>query len=76
MMLQNKVAEIVADLFGLPIEQVGPDASPSTIDAWDSFQQLNLVLALEQEFGIQFNPEEIEVMKSVDSIVQLLKGKS
>lgn len=73
--LFERVRQIVADLFNLPLEQITPAASPDTIVMWDSLQHLNLVLALEQEFGLQFTPEEIEQMLSVDLIVDLLREK-
>ena len=55
-----RVQKLVAELFRLPAEQVTPETSPDSIPEWDSLQHLNLVLLLEQEFGIQFTPEEIE----------------
>jgi len=65
----------VADIFQLRPEDIRPDSSPDTIEAWDSLQHLNLVLALEQEFGIQFTPEEIEQLLSVELIADLLAEK-
>lgn len=70
-----RTQRIVADLFNLPPERITPASSPDTIEAWDSLQHLNLVLALEQEFGLQFTPEEIEQMLSVELIVDLLSEK-
>jgi hypothetical protein len=37
---------------------------------------LNLVLAVEQEFGIQFEPEETNQTKTVGSIAELLQSKA
>jgi acyl carrier protein len=34
---------------------------------------LNLVLALEQEFRVQFSPDDIEKMLSVQQILQVLE---
>ena len=73
-MLERTLA-IVADIFEVPLEQVLPESSPDTIETWDSLRHLNLVLALEQEFGIQFSPEEIEQLLSVELIVALLAEK-
>ena len=72
----SRTQRIVADIFNLPLEQITLASSPDTIEAWDSLQHLNLVLALEQEFGLQFTPEEIEQMLSVELIVDLLQEKS
>jgi acyl carrier protein len=71
----NRVQGVVADLFSIPVAQVALETSPDTIKSWDSLQHLNLMLALEQEFGVQFAPEEIETLTSVQSIIQLLNLK-
>jgi acyl carrier protein len=69
------VRHIVADLFSIPVEQITQESSPDTIEAWDSLQHLNLVLALEQEFSVQLMPEEIEQLLSIQDIVTLLAEK-
>jgi acyl carrier protein len=48
------------------------EASPQTIEAWDSLQHLNLILALEERFGIQFAVDEITSVDSYASIVALV----
>lgn len=71
----EKTRAIVADIFEVPLEKVTPQSSPDTIETWDSIHHLNLVLALEQEFGVQFSPEEIEQLLSVELIVALVAEK-
>lgn len=71
----EQVRGIVSDIFQIPIEQVNLDSSPETIEAWESIQHLNLVLALEQEFGVSFSPEEMATMLSVEAISQLVSEK-
>jgi acyl carrier protein len=71
----SRVQGILADLFSIPVAQILPETSSDTIKSWDSLQHLNLVLALEQEFGLQFAPEEIEKLTSVETIVGLLDPK-
>jgi acyl carrier protein len=71
----ERTRAIVADIFEVPVERILPESSPDTIETWDSIHHLNLVLALEQEFGIQFSPEEIEQLLSVELIVALLAEK-
>ena len=71
----DQVRRIFADVFQMPLEQISPQSSPETIAAWDSLQHLNLVLALEHEYRVQFTPEEIERMLSVELAAVLLDGK-
>ncbi len=73
--LFERVREIAADILQVPAEQVTPSSSPETIPTWDSVQHLNLVLALEQEFDLQFEPEEIDKMKNIEQILDVLDSK-
>ncbi len=60
---------------GLSVEEIREDSSPDTIEAWDSLRHMNLVLALEEAFGVQFTEEEIVEMLNVQLIVDILKDK-
>jgi acyl carrier protein len=71
----DRVRRIVADVFEVPLDQVRPDSSPDNVPTWDSLRHLNMVLALEQEFGVDFRPEEIEQLLSVELIAALLEEK-
>ena len=66
---------VVADIFNLAPDQIRAETSPDTVEGWDSIQHLNLVLALEQQFEIQFTPEEIEQLLSVQLIADLVTEK-
>jgi acyl carrier protein len=71
----ERVRRIAADILQVAPSRLTPRSSPKEIETWDSLQQLSLVLALEQEFDVQFEPEEMEAMTSVGQIVSLLEGK-
>lgn len=65
----SRVKRIMSDIFSVPVERITLESSPDTIDAWDSLQHLNLMLALEQEFGLKIAPEEMERLVSVHDMV-------
>jgi acyl carrier protein len=71
----DKVRQAVSDVFGVPAAEITADSSPQTVEAWDSMGHLNLILALEQSFGVQFSPEEIAVMTSVRLAADTLSRK-
>lgn len=73
-MLRRLIA-IAADVFEVPASDLGPESSPDTIETWDSLHHLSLVVALEQEFGIQISPEEIEQLLSIEVTAALLEEK-
>ena len=70
-----QVQAIASDIFGVPVGKISAQSSPETIENWDSMQHLNLVLAVEEKFGLQLSPEEIEEMKSVGAIASLVDKK-
>ena len=73
--ISDRIQRIAADVFNLPVHRVTPQTSPENVENWDSFQHLNLVLALEQELGVEFPPEEIEQMKDIAAIVRIVQNK-
>ena len=60
----------------LGIDAVPAELSQTNCEAWDSVNHLNLVLALEAEFGITFEPEEIAAMQSLAVVEKLLAAKA
>ena len=73
--LLDRVRRVAADVLETSADKITLDSSPETIDTWDSVHHLNLVLALEQEFDLQFEPEEIDQMKDVRHVLEILGSK-
>jgi acyl carrier protein len=71
----NQVRVIAADVFAVDAKTLSADSSPEQVGAWDSVQHLYLVLALEEKYGIQFEPEEMEGMNNLGRIAALLGSK-
>jgi acyl carrier protein len=69
----TRVREIASDILQT---EVSADSSPETIDAWDSVQHLNLILAIEEEYDFQFQPEEMDQVKSIGQIAQLVSTRN
>ena len=49
--------------------------SQKNCKAWDSMNQLNLVVELEMEFGISLEPEEIGKMTDYKSVLEIISNK-
>jgi len=73
--LLNRILKIVSQVMEVPLEQLNEESSPDTIENWDSLKHMNLILALEEEFDVNFSDEEIVEMLSVEIIVETLKEK-
>lgn len=71
----DQVRGVASDLFSIPLDRITANSSPDTVDTWDSIQHLNFVLALEEKFGLQLSPEEMEQMRSVGEAAKLIQCK-
>lgn len=72
--MKEKVFNIVSNIMKLPLKKINEDSSPENIDTWDSLNQINLVLALEEEFGVRFTDEQIVQILDVRTIIEILDG--
>ena len=70
--MEDKIFEIVSKVMGIPMSNVNIDSSPDTIVEWDSLKNINLMMALEEEFDVQFSPEEISDMLNMKLILLTL----
>jgi acyl carrier protein len=73
--MEERLKKIMSQVFDTPVESINKVSSPDTIDNWDSVNHINLVLALEQAFGVSFESEEIIEIMSFELILVILKDK-
>jgi acyl carrier protein len=71
----EQVRGIASDVFGVPADTITAESSPQSIESWDSMQHLNLVLAIEERFGVLFEPEEMEEMKNIGAAAGMVDKK-
>jgi acyl carrier protein len=67
-----RVQQIASDVL---LTSVTSDSSPETVESWDSVQHLNLILAIEEEYGFEFSPEEMDSAKTVGKIAGLVAAR-
>lgn len=73
--IEYRTRQVVAEVFGLPIESVTPSSSHETIEEWDSLNLLNILMSVEGEFGVSVSPEEAAEFVSVERILGVLRSK-
>ena len=64
----EEVRQTVAEVFAVDLEQVTADSSPESIEAWDSIGHLNLILSLEGRTGVNFDPEKVPQLTTVQAL--------
>jgi acyl carrier protein len=73
--VEDRIYRVISDVMGVTIGEIDDESSPDTIAAWESLSHINLVLALEVEFGVSLSPEDVLEMLSVGLIRTILSEK-
>ena len=71
----SSLRDILADVLEISPEEVTPELGVGTIDTWDSFRHLQAILAIEGEYGVQFDPQRIADLTTVAMIQSELEAK-
>ncbi len=74
MVRNERIARVMAEVFGIDPSMINEDASPGGIEQWDSLRHMNLVVALEEEFDVRFPDDSISEMVSFKLIMFHLKS--
>lgn len=70
-----KLEEIFMDVFDLDEVDLFEDTTADDIDEWDSLEHINLIEAVEEEFGMKFKMGEVSTMKNVGEMVKIIKSR-
>jgi acyl carrier protein len=75
MTLTDRVASIFEQVFGIDAADFSPNVVPEDVLRWDSLGHMNLVMSLEDTFGVHFEVDEIAEMSSGRKIIEILQAK-
>ncbi len=70
-----QLESLFANLLKEPIELMNEETSPRNTRSWDSLKHLELVMAIEGAYSVQFTMPEIVGLNSLGGIRELLKSK-
>ena len=71
----SSLRDILADVLEIAPEQITPDLTIDKVENWDSFRHLQVILALEGEYGVQFDPQRVPELTSISLLQQELEKK-
>lgn len=66
------LSEVFQDVFDDDTIVVTEETTADDIDDWDSLEHINLLAAVEQEFGMKFNMGQVVSMKNVGEMVTII----
>jgi acyl carrier protein len=73
--MKERIKKAMAATFMIDAAQIADNISQSNFESWESLQHLMLMVNIENEFNVSFDPEEIVEMTSLELIEQHLQKK-
>ena len=73
--MNDRLAEVLAEVFGLREDKITPELTKDDVASWDSLKQMDLIISVEREYGISLEIPDIIQMHSVANIMAVLQEK-
>lgn len=63
----------MATILQVPASEITPESAREELEAWDSVQHLNLMLAVEDEFAVSLDVDALQSLTSVPRLLEYLQ---
>ena len=73
--MNEKVELLVAEVLQIPAASITDDLAMKDLDAWDSLKHMELIVSLEETFGLQLTFDDIVAMQSIQEIKRVLSER-
>ena len=74
--MEDRIKKVMSDVLNIDVSLINNESSPDNIENWDSLKHMNLIIALEEEFDIEFNDDEIIDSMNYALILNILEDKN
>jgi acyl carrier protein len=74
--IYGALTTIVHDVFLRDDLVLTPELSAKDVPDWDSFKQIEIIIAVEEHFGIKFRTRELDSLNNIGDLVHLIASKS
>jgi acyl carrier protein len=76
MAVEDKIREIIIEQLGVAAEEVVPEASFIDDLGADSLDIVELVMAIEEEFGLEIPDEDAERMQNIGDVISYVEERT
>ena len=73
--IEDKVTTVILHVFNIEKNKINKNMNSENTDGWDSLKHMNLIIALEDEFNINFQDSEIIEINSLKKIIEIIYKK-
>lgn len=67
--IDSKVKSIIANILKVPVDNIDTETAIGDIPEWDSLHHIQIISAIEKEFGFRFTPDVLMDLEDVSDIV-------
>jgi acyl carrier protein len=67
---------VLSSILNVKPESLGPESSRDSLEEWDSIKHMYVMLALEEEFSIEFTDDEIANLANVSDLMHAMTAKT
>ncbi|HEX3151272.1 MAG TPA: acyl carrier protein [Gemmataceae bacterium] len=71
----DRLTSVFRTLFNEPGLELRDTLTARDVDGWDSLNHVNLMILIEEEFGVRFTTGEVSALQDVGELKRLLSGK-
>jgi len=69
------LSEIFQDIFQSDTIRLSEASTAADVQGWDSFKQIEIMLAAESRWGVRFSPQELDGMRCVGDLMRAIAVK-
>lgn len=73
--ITDKIRSLLAGTFQIPLDDVPADMAFGDIPQWDSFGHMEVMMSLEEKFGVEISTETISELVNIPAICAYLEKK-
>jgi acyl carrier protein len=73
--IYSALTDIFNDVFLRDNMQLKPELMARDVPGWDSFKQIEIIMAAEERFGVKLQTRDIDQIRNVGDLVQALASK-
>ena len=74
-MITNELKQVILGSLNLDDWEISDDTLAEQVPGWDSLSHVNVILAVEQHFGVHFKSREVLMLKSIGDLQRLVDSK-
>jgi acyl carrier protein len=74
--IYNNLNEIFTDVFMRDDIKLSAELTAKDVKGWDSFKQIEIIMASEEKWGIKFNTRELDALRCVGDLAKMVATKA